>query len=836
MHPTATSTLDHPARPWRLLLIAGLAAGLSALAPHARAQDSKTPDEQPVDEQPITPAVRPGQGAPGRVSRPGQPGVTTTPPSAEPLADDEIQLPEMSEPMDIQLLLKYVIDTLHINMNIDPGLTGTVALNAPMKIKRENLLAVVNALLEQRGHTLTHDTLLDFYEVVPLDKVGISFDNKLATTRIIDTPNVKPSGLQNLISIQFGGQPGQNPPDLKLSYVDDIGFIMVTGSPRKVQAVADLVQQVLERRSKQERVALDLKYISASAAKKRLLEMAGANKQVQPGMEGNPNSQFNTSKLDNLEDRLVVSPQGNSIIFRGLPEEVEEVKSLIADVDRPNLLDAVRYFAGTATSQIADLASNRGLGESAKFDPNNPQFTVRPDGSVAPAEQITGGSVIVVDEARGYLVYYGTPEQQSQMDELVKQFKPENEVPVLVVYKLANSDAEDVATVIQGLLQNQTPTGTGALLPNGTTPGGNTPNNRMNQQPPGEDGQDPQQPAPEGQNTFTGGDGVFVIADKANNQIVVKAPAKQQEEFDHLIQKLDLRRPQVFLQAQIVAVTASDEIQLTVESQLVGQNGAINTNFGLSTIPSGGGDIKIPKVIPLSLSGFTAALIDSDQVPIVINALRNKVNARVVATPQILVDDNEEANIASVEAQPITETTISTGNPNTVTQNGDVQAGPKLKVTPHISEGGYVRLEYSIELSAFTGPASAPGIAPPQQINTIDSKSVTVPNDMTIVVGGLTFETLRDAKLRIPLLGDIPLVGALFGSTQHKNSKTTLYVFLTPRIMRDPNFIDLALISKGPQAEALLNPDIPELQPQIIDTFAPPALSSTAGTTDNGNH
>jgi type II secretion system protein D len=829
----------------RLLLIAGLATSLTAaLAQPAAAQDADLEDDQEsgqeddsgAESRPPTRTVRPGQSDPGDDANPRQPereiAPMAGPTDVGELAEDEIMLPAMAEPMDIQVLLKYAIDTLHINMNIDPGLSGTVALNAPIKIKRANLLAVVNALLEQRGFTLTYDSLIDFYEVVPADKVSIGLAGLLATTRVIDTPNVKPSSLQNLINVQFGGQPNQPPPDLKLSYVDDIGFIMVTGAPRKVQAVGDLVNEVLGRRAKQERVALDLTYISASAAKKRLLEMAGVGKMVQPGMEGNPNQFGNVPKLDNLEDRLIVSPQGNSIIFRGLPEEVAEVRALLADVDQPNLLDAVQYFAGSAAVRIADLATSRGLGESAKFDPNNPQFTVRPDGTVAPTEQPAGGSVIVVDEAGGTLVYYGTPEQQSEMEKLVQQFKPENELPILVVYKLSNTDAEEVATVIQGLLQNQAPTGTGSLLPTGT-------GDQSGMMDDSGEFIDPSQVVPEGQSTFSGGEGVYVIADKANNQIVVKAPAKQQEEFESLIRKLDLRRPQVFLQAQIVAVTASDEIRLTVENQLInagGEGGAFNTNFGLSSIPEGGGNILDPKVVPLGLSGFTGALILSDQVPIIVNALRNKVNARVIATPQILVDDNEEANIASVEAQPLTETTISTGNPNTVTNAGTTEAGPKLTVTPHISEGGYVRLEYTIELSSFTGPAAAPGLAPPMQKNTIDSTSVTVPNDMTIVVGGLTFETLRDAKIRIPLLGDIPYIGALFGDTQHRNSKTTLYVFITPRIMRDPNFLDLALISKGPQADALISPDIPDLEPQIIETFAPAGALSSAAPAPSSTH
>jgi type II secretory pathway component GspD/PulD (secretin) len=810
----------------RLALIAGLASGL--LAPGAVAQDED--EDGAASEGEESPAVTLPGVRPPRVTQPRAGDEDAVPPTPQPGAD-EIVLPAMSEPMELKALLTYLVETMNINLNIDPNLSGSVVLNAPMVIKRDDLLTVVNTLLEQHSYTLTHDSLTGFYQVVPLDKVGIGFEGVLATTRIIDTPNVKPSSLSNLISIQFGGQPPANPPGLQISYVDDLGFIIATGSARKVAAVADLVDRILQHRAQQERVAIDLKYISASAAKKRLMEMAGADQQ--PNLGGGEMNQggLNIPKLDNLEDRLIVSPQGNTIIFRGLPEEVEEIRALLAEVDRPNLLDAVRYFAGTATTQIADLATSRGFGESAKFDPNNPQFTVRPDGSLAPQEQITGGSVIVVDEARGYLVYYGTPEQQAEMDELVKQFKPENEVPVLRVYKLSNGDAEKVAEVIQGLLQNQAPTGTGALLTTGTTQQPAMTDEGEIIMPEGE------QTGAEGQETFQGGEGVFVIADIANNQIIVKAPLKQQGEFANLIKKLDLRRPQVFVKAQIVAVTASDRFRLAFETQLInanGEGGVVNTNFGLTNVPAGGGNILDPKVVGLGLSGITGAVILNDYVPIVINALQRDVDARVVATPQLLVDDNEEASITSIEIQPTQ--VVSQGGDTTVTGTGEpAEAGTTLTITPHISDG-YIHAEIEITLSNFIGEPTSDGLPPPSQERTLTAGSVTIPNGMTIVVGGLTFENISDTILKVPLLGDIPLIKYLFRDTSKNSDRTTLYVFLTPQIMRDPNFVDLALISKGPQAAAEINPDIPELHPQIIDTFGTLGDSGSAAVPpDAGN-
>ena len=139
------------------------------------------------------------------------------------------------------------------------------------------------------------------------------------------------------------------------------------------------------------------------------------------------------------------------------------------------------------------------------------------------------------------------------------------------------------------------------------------------------------------------GEDVFVIADEPNNQVVVKAPLKLQPQIKRLIDKLDLRRPQVYIEAQIIAITDSQNFRLAVEAQAIIGQWAYNTNFGLSTFGTDG-SLDDTKDVLTNLAGLTTALIRSKYVPFVVNALQNNTG-RDVATPQVLVDDNVEAEV-----------------------------------------------------------------------------------------------------------------------------------------------------------------------------------------------
>jgi general secretion pathway protein D len=330
------------------------------------------------------------------------------------------------------------------------------------------------------------------------------------------------------------------------------------------------------------------------------------------------------------------------------------------------------------------------------------------------------------------------------------------------------------------------------------------------------------------------GTNAFVIADVKNNQILVKAPQARQNDFRKLIEKIDLRRPQVYLEVRIVAVTWSDNLRLAFETQLInaqGTGGLLQTNFGLTSAGQNSSIID-RRNVATGLGGLTAAIVKSDQIPIVVTALQTKADTRILSSPSLLVDDNEEAEIMSVEQQPYSTTQVTTGAPNTTSFGGYESAGTKLNITPSISEDGYIKLAYETELSSFTGQGTN-GSPPPKLENNVKAASLTVPSDSTVVVGGLNVDTRRTTRVQVPLLGDIPIIGQLFQDYNRTGQTTTLYVFITPRIMREPNFADLHLLSEGPQKRAKIESDLPALKPTAITIDGGPI--ATPAATESGS-
>jgi type II secretory pathway component GspD/PulD (secretin) len=317
-----------------------------------------------------------------------------------------------------------------------------------------------------------------------------------------------------------------------------------------------------------------------------------------------------------------------------------------------------------------------------------------------------------------------------------------------------------------------------------------------------------------------------VTFDQSTNQVIVRAPINMQPEFRRLIQSIDRRRPQVFIEAKILAVTWTDDMRLAFESQIInasGRDGLFQTNFGLT---ESSGDATDPNIVNDGLLGFTAAVIRSDYVPFVINAFQRNVNGRILATPQLLVDNNTEASIVSVEAQPF-QTTSQDGTSTQTGFGGFEEAGPQFTVTPRINPGGFVTLSYDLTLSNFVGSGSE-GVPPPRQERTVTSEEVTIPSDSTIIVGGITLENDSDTKISVPLLGKIPIIGYLFSDTNWNESKTTLYVFITPKILYEPTVNDYRLLTEGPRRIAELEDDVPELETYMVRVMVP--VDFTPGT------
>jgi type II secretory pathway component GspD/PulD (secretin) len=848
-----------------LMSAAGLSVSVIAAPP---------PAETPA--KPADPQAAPAPAAASPLTVPVQAAEAPAQPAAAPAAEPAASVPPgafrfgpFAEGIDLRLLIETIMAELDLPFTITDQavLSQKVYQPYPITVPREELLWFVARMLEQKSQSISRGEG-GIYVISPsTEVVGKIGDDPFSTTQIIPTSGLRPSSLQTAINVVLrsgggvaanAGMPGGSG---NIAFLDDLGLILMTDSPRKIETVRQLVLRLAEEQSRQGIARFDLTHIAASVARQRLLELLGRPTRSGfgvPGQAVDPNAAAqaavagmggSSQNLSNLADRLIPDPQSNALIFRGREDESEFIKRLLTVVDTPNQLKGKFYPVGSAAIQLAQHGKRQGLGEIVtlpssrgemggmnQFALQNQQagqFGFAGLGQSGASE--AGGPMFVIDpEGRGFM-YYGTEAQQTRVDQLVEEFRDltASERIVIEAYKLRHGNAATIAEIMNGLLQNQTPTASAPLLPGQTgqptfQPGQRLAVQRRDRPETGMASADPAHSA-EGSNDLTAigpGEDVFVLADEPNNQILVKSPKRLQPQFKALIDKLDLRRPQVYIDAQIVSVTDSEDFRLAFETQLInagGSGGVINTNFGLSSqgqnSSGSGGNVLNPKDV-FPLGGLTAAIIKSEYVPIIINAIQRDVNGQILATPQLLVDDNEEAEVSSLDQRPTTTSSQSGSAGTTLTGFGGFEpAGPKLRVKPQISEGNYLKLEYEVELSNFVGDSTSTGgtVIPPQKLeNKIKSASVTVPSDSTIVVGGLTYEQTDKTVIKVPLLGDIPLVGQLFRDERDNTTKRTLYVFITPRIMRDPNFADLRLLTRGPQGSvpSKLRGNLPEPSPE----------------------
>jgi general secretion pathway protein D len=291
---------------------------------------------------------------------------------------------------------------------------------------------------------------------------------------------------------------------------------------------------------------------------------------------------------------------------------------------------------------------------------------------------------------------------------------------------------------------------------------------------------------------------INIWADQPTNAIIVTAPPKIMRSMMSVVDKLDIRRLQVLLEAIIVEVSAERAADLGVTWAVGDKNleSAIGvTNFDGLTGVTGlagaalGGDAGggIPS-IGTGISFGVGRLSDSGiSFVALIEALEADTNTNIMGTPILTTMDNEEAEIRVGQEVPfVTGSFSNTGgaggavNPFQTVERE--QVGLTLKITPQINEGDAVRLKIDQEVSSVSDSTQAVDlITNNRNINT----SVIVEDQAILVLGGLIQEDLREKEQRVPFLGRIPVIGALFRSTSTQKVKTNLMFFIKPTILRD---------------------------------------------------
>ncbi|WP_448657672.1 type II secretion system secretin GspD [Sphingomonas sp. CJ99] len=277
------------------------------------------------------------------------------------------------------------------------------------------------------------------------------------------------------------------------------------------------------------------------------------------------------------------------------------------------------------------------------------------------------------------------------------------------------------------------------------------------------------------------------------NALVVRATPAMIASIETVIRELDVRRPQVMIEAAIAEITGDDAealgIQLGTSAAVLNQVEGAGTSFTTAG-PSLGqilGALDVPAAALFGqLGGFNGNVSVGDTFSILVQALGQSTRANLLSKPQVTVLDNSPAEFIAGQEVPFITGSILTGNgtanPFTTIERKDV--GITLRVLPRVNAGETVRLEIVQEASSLpTGlPTSAADlITNRRQIST----TVLADNGEVIVLGGLITDDRSETQQKVPVLGDIPIVGELFKSRRETQQKRTLFIFLKPTILRD---------------------------------------------------
>jgi general secretion pathway protein D len=306
---------------------------------------------------------------------------------------------------------------------------------------------------------------------------------------------------------------------------------------------------------------------------------------------------------------------------------------------------------------------------------------------------------------------------------------------------------------------------------------------------------------------------ISIDSHEDSNALVITAEPDMMRSLEDVIRQLDIRRAQVQVEAIIVEVFEGDGATLGVQfgSEKGGGTQFTNGVAGIGSLAvaadlaqdktivdtittTSGGDVVVVPTSKTQLGNFEplASLLGGvngmiagfvkDGWGAVVQAVSTDTNSNILATPHLTTMDNEEAFfIVGQEVPIITGSTTGSSNSNPFQQVDRKEVGIKLKVTPQINEGDAIQLSIEQEVSSVNGATSVDIAISKREIKT----SVIVDDGGTIVLGGLIDEDVQESVSKVPLLGDIPILGHLFRSTTTSKRKRNLMVFIRPTIVRD---------------------------------------------------
>jgi len=473
-------------------------------------------------------------------------------------------------------------------------------------------------------------------------------------------------------------------------------------------------------------------------------------------------------KYANPEDILKVLSgliSKTSLIVSYAPTAMLIVTDVLSNIKR--LLEIVDALDVEGTNEVISLIPLEHAGAESMAKSLTSIFKTTATRS---AKDTTASIVIVSDTRTNSIITLASEVDTLRIKELIKLLDkeaPKGEGDIHVYY-LQNANAEDLAKVLTSIPKEKTTATT----------------------------------APSAETTVVLSRDVQIIADKATNSLIITANKDDYLVLEDIIRKLDIVRKMVYIEALIMEVSMKKQFELGVQwyggrpagelaDRDIGVFGGSNAG-GASNLPSvtatteGIGVVNLPTGFSLGVLGdaITIGGIKFPSIAAVVRAYGTDSDIHILSTPQVIALDNEEAEIKVVDNIPFITRRDTTSSSDIAYSNYEFKdVGVILNITPQINQERFVRLKISQEVSQV---ASLDERGQPTTLKREAKTTVVIKDGQTVVIGGLINETGNKTNYKVPILGDIPIIGYLFRSKTESLDKKNLYIFLTPHIVENP--------------------------------------------------
>jgi general secretion pathway protein D len=484
---------------------------------------------------------------------------------------------------------------------------------------------------------------------------------------------------------------------------------------------------------------------------------------------------------------ITAYPSNNTLVITDYASNLQRIDKIIDSIDQPSGTDPIMIPLRYASALEVAQTVNRLFAEGAQ----------------APGADTSQRITIVADtRSNSLLARSDNPSRLARLRSLVAMLdSPGGAGGNIHVIYLKNAEAVKLAETLRSIYQGDagatavprtamaTPAALGASAP-------------APMQAPGAPGAYPSPGA--SQTQAAAAPAGIIQADAATNSIIITAPDAIYNNLRAAVDKLDVRRAQVYVEALIAEITADKAAEFGIQWQDLSGLGKTTaqpfggTNFGSAgqniigiaqnpTSAGAGLNVGVIKGV-VTIPGTNIQILN---LGVLVRALEKDNNANILSTPTLLTLDNEEAsivigqNVPFITGQYALSGAATTPTPFQTVERRDV--GLTLRVKPQISEGGTVRLQIYQEVSSVQDTTNPAGVITNKRAV---GSTVLVDDGQIVVIGGLIQDTVNDGEEKVPVLGDIPLLGALFRYKTRTHNKTNLMIFLRPTLVRDSRRAD----------------------------------------------